>query len=70
MDYTGLKKLKIGQKWLLNELVIFLALKSCDKFQSNLIILSKVIVLTDDDKHCGKNHFFTQGISKRRENRK
>ena len=37
----------IGQKWLANELDLhFLALKKCTKFQSNRLILSKVIVLT------------------------
>ena len=39
----------IGQKWLVTELFLyFLALQKCAKAQSNPIILSKVIVLTDD----------------------
>ena len=40
----------VGQKWLVNELVnSFWAFKRCVKFQSNPIILSKLIVLKDDN---------------------
>ena len=54
---------KIGKKWLANELDLhFLALKKYTKFQSNRSILSKVIVLTNEnlqtDRHIRKNHFF------------
>ena len=52
----------ICQKWLVNELVFyFWVLKKCAKAQSNPIILSKVIVLTDVDNniHCRKSHFFS-----------
>ena len=38
----------IGKKWLINELVLsFWAYKRCAKFQSNPIILLRVIVSTD-----------------------
>ena len=38
----------VGQKWLANELDLhFLILKKCTKDQSNRLILSKVIVLTN-----------------------
>ena len=38
----------VGQKWLANELDLhFLTLKKCTKDQSNWLILSKVIVLTN-----------------------
>ena len=38
----------VGQKWLANELYLhFLTLKKCTKGQSNRLILSKVIVLTN-----------------------
>ena len=44
------KTIIVCQKWLVNELVLsFSALKKCAKAQSNLMILSKVIALTDDD---------------------
>ena len=44
------KTLTVGQKWLVNELVLsFSALKKSAKAQSNLVILSKVIAVTDDD---------------------
>ena len=39
----------VGQKWLANELELhFLTLKRCTKGQSNRLILSKVIVLTNE----------------------
>ena len=39
----------IGQKWLVKELVLaFWTLKRCAKFHSNPIILSKVIVSTEN----------------------
>ena len=39
----------VGQKWLVNERVLFLwTLKKWTKAQSNLMILSKVIAVTDD----------------------
>ena len=53
----------IGKKWMVNELGLsFWALKR-SKFQSNPIILSKVIVFTDDndtktDRNFRKNLFF------------
>ena len=44
------KNITVGQKWLVNELVLsFSALKKSAKVQSNLMILSKVIAVTDDD---------------------
>ena len=44
------KTITVGQKWLVNELVLsFWALKKPYKAQSNLIILSKVIAVTDDN---------------------
>ena len=41
------KTRNVGQKCLVNELVLFYAIKKCAKAQSNLIIFSKVIVFTD-----------------------
>ena len=44
------KTITVGQKWLVNELVLsFSTLKKSAKAQSNLMILSKVIAVTDDD---------------------
>ena len=44
------KTITVGQKGLVNELVLCLwALKKSAKAQSNLMILSKVIAVTDDD---------------------
>ena len=44
------KTITVGQKLLFNELVLsFWALKKCAKAQSNLMILSKVIAVTDKD---------------------
>ena len=59
----------IGQKWLANELIhSFLALKKCAKAQSNPVILSKVIVFTNDRRQTTdtgvKTLFSTQGVSK------
>ena len=44
------KTITVGQKWLVNELVLyFCVLKKFAKAQSNLMILSKVIAVTDDN---------------------
>ena len=44
------KTITVGQKWLVNELVLpFWALRKSAKAQSNLMILSTVIVVIDDD---------------------
>ena len=44
------KTITVDQKWLINELVLsFWALKKSAKAQSNLMILSKVIAVTDDN---------------------
>ena len=51
--------------WFVNKLVISLyALKKCTKMQFNPIILSKIIVFTDDRQLSNNHFFFTQGISK------
>ena len=65
----------VGQKWLANEVDLhFLELKKCTKFQSNRLILSKVIVLTnykstdrqtDRQIHSRKPFFRVQRDSKR-----
>ena len=52
----------VGQKWLANELDLqFLTLKKCTKGQSNLSILSKVIVYTDRQTPSQNPFFLTQG---------
>ena len=52
------KTIIVGQKWLINELVLsFSALKKSAKAQSNLMILSKVIA----DRHCRKTVFSQSG---------
>ena len=44
------KTITVGQKWLVNELVLsFWALKKSAKAQFNLMILSKVIAVTNDN---------------------
>ena len=44
------KTITVGQKWLVNEFVVsFWVLKKCAKAQSNLMIISKVIAVTDDN---------------------
>ena len=44
------KTITVCQKWLVNELVLsFWTLKKCAKVQLNLMILSKVIAVTDND---------------------
>ena len=69
----------VRQKWLANELDLqFLTLKKCTKGQSNRLILSKVIVLTnykiyrqttdiqtDRQTHLRKPFFRVQRVSKR-----
>ena len=60
------KTVTIGQKCLVNEFVLsFWALKKSAKAHSNLMIVSKVIAVTDGDndnrqtdRHCRKNCFF------------
>ena len=69
------KTITVGQKWLVNEFVLsFGALKKCAKAESNLMILSEVIAITDDDNDNDDNRqadtavkpvFFNQGVSKR-----
>ena len=75
------KTITVGQKWLVNELVLsFWALKKSAKAQSNLMILSKVIAVTNDDDNEDDNDndddnrqtetvvkpvFCNQGVSKR-----
>ena len=50
------KTITVGQKWLVNELVLsFWALKKSAKSQSNLMILSKVIAVTDDNDNDNDN---------------
>ena len=52
----------VGQKWLANELDFqFLIIREFTKFQSNRLILSKVIEYTDRqaDRLHPKNHFFS-----------
>ena len=44
------KTITVGQKCLVNQLVLsFWALKKCAKAQSNLMILAKIIAVTDND---------------------
>ena len=65
------KTITVGQKWLVNELDLqFLIIRKCTRFQSNRLILSKVIVYTDrlqtDIQTTSQKPFFlTQGVSKR-----
>ena len=67
------KTITVGQKWLVNELVLsFWALKKCAKAQFNLMILSKVITLTDNDNNDNRQRdtvvktvFSQSGASKR-----
>ena len=73
------KIITVGQKWLVNELVLsFWALKKSATAQSNLMILSKVIAVTDDDNDNNNNDndngetdtvvktvFLNQGVSVR-----
>ena len=70
------KTITVGQKCLVNELVLsFWALKKSAKAQSNLMILSKVIAVTDDDNDNDNDNrqtdtvvkplFLNQGVSKR-----
>ena len=51
------KTITVRQKWLVNELVLsFWALKKSAKAQSNLMILSKVMAVTDDDNDNDNNN--------------
>ena len=56
-----------GQNWLANELDLqFLIIRECTKFQSNRIILSKVVEYTDRQTDTiPKTIFSVQGVSKR-----
>ena len=57
------KTITVGQKLLVNELVLsFWALKKCAKAQSNLMILSKVIAVTDDDNDNRKTNTIPKTI--------
>ena len=52
----------VGQKWLANELDLqFLILRECTKFQSNRLILSKVIDYTDRQTPSQKTIFSHSG---------
>ena len=54
-----------GQKWLANELDLqFFIIRKCTKFQSNRLILSKVIEYTNTQTESQKPFFLTQGVSK------
>ena len=61
----------VHQKWLANELDLqFLIIRECTKFQSNRLIISKVIEYTDRlqtgrQTPSQKTFFLTQGVSKR-----
>ena len=61
----------VGQKWLANELALHSStLKKCTKGQSNRLILSKVIELTnykstDRQTHSRKPFYWVQRVSKR-----